>query len=38
MTTAEFRKNMKEVFDMVDAGKPVLITRGGSVYTIVKEA
>lgn len=38
MTTAEFRKNMKKVFDQVDTGTPVLITRGGSVYTIIKEA
>lgn len=38
MTTAYFRTHMKEVLDQVDAGKAVLITRAGKVYTIIKEA
>lgn len=38
MTTTEFKQNMKKALDLVDKGTPVLITRGGKVYSIVKEA
>jgi antitoxin (DNA-binding transcriptional repressor) of toxin-antitoxin stability system len=34
MTTTEFKINMKQTLDKVDAGETVLITRGGKIYTV----
>lgn len=36
MTTTEFKINMKKALDTADTGKPVLITRGGKVYKVVR--
>jgi len=36
MTTTEFKIKMKEALDKVDAGKQVLITRGGKVYRVMR--
>lgn len=36
MTTTEFKINMKQALDTVDAGDKLLITRGGKVYEVVR--
>jgi len=34
MTTAEFRKTIKEQLDKCDAGKVIMIARNGKIYQI----
>lgn len=36
MTTTEFKINMKQALDKVDAGEQIMITRGGKIYTVTR--
>jgi hypothetical protein len=38
MTTTEFKIKMKEALNTADKGLPVIITRGGKVYTVQRVA
>jgi hypothetical protein len=36
MTTTDFKKQMKQALDTVDAGKPLFVTRGGKIYKVLR--